>query len=216
MDYSIKITNLCKIINNNYVLKNISITFSSGNIYAIVGANGSGKSIFLKSISGLILPDKGEIRFFGKKLEQGEFSQKIGLLLDSPGLLPQYSAIKNLSILASINNKVSIDEIKNLLEKLGLNPNDNRPIKKYSLGMKQKVGIVQALMEDTEIIILDEPMNGLDDESVNTVRNILLDLKKKNKTIIITSHNKEDIELLSDYTYKIDKGELINLKSDIK
>ncbi len=209
-DYSIEIINLCKTINNHDVLRNINMSFTSGKIYAIVGANGSGKSILIKSICGLILPDEGTIKFFGEELKKGEFSQKVGLLLDSSGLLPQYSAMKNLSILASINNKVSINKIKNLLMTLGLNPNDNRPIKKYSLGMKQKVGIVQALMENPEIIILDEPMNGLDEESVNIVRRILLDLKKQNKTIIITSHNKEDIELLSDYTYKIDKGHLVD------
>nr|WP_312580069.1 ATP-binding cassette domain-containing protein [Sedimentibacter sp.] len=208
-EYSVEIINLCKIINSQYILNDINMNFKRGNIYSIVGANGSGKSMLLKSIAGLILPDKGKIKIFNRELKKGEFSQKIGLLLDSPGLLPQYSAIKNLSILASINNRISISEIKNFLIKLGLNPNDNRSIKKYSLGMKQKVGIVQALMENPEIIILDEPMNGLDESSVEIVRNILFDLKRENKTIIITSHNKDDIELLSDYIYKIDKGCLV-------
>lgn len=205
-EYSVEVINLCKTINSQYILNNINMNFKKGNIYSIVGSNGSGKSMLLKSIAGLILPDKGKIKIYGKELKRGEFSQKIGLLLDSPGLLPQYSALKNLKILASINNQISTREIKDFLIKLGLDPDDNRPVKKYSLGMKQKVGIVQALMENPEIIILDEPMNGLDESSVEIVRNLLFDLKKENKTIIITSHNKEDIELLSDYIYKIDKG----------
>jgi len=209
-EYSVEIINLCKSINNQCILNNINMNFKRGNIYSIVGANGSGKSMLLKSIAGLILPDKGTIKIYGEELRRGEFYQKIGLLLDLPGLLPQYSAVKNLEILASINNKISTREIKDFLMKLGLNPDDNRSVKKYSLGMKQKVGIVQALMENPEIIILDEPMNGLDENSVEIVRNLLFDLRNENRTIIITSHNKEDIELLSDYIYKIDKGCLVD------
>jgi ABC-2 type transport system ATP-binding protein len=209
-EYSVEVINLCKSINSQYILNNINMNFKRGNIYSIVGANGSGKSMLLKSIAGLILPDKGTIKIYGEELRRGEFYQKIGLLLDSPGLLPQYSAVKNLEILASINNKISTREIKDFLMKLGLNPEDKRSVKKYSLGMKQKVGIVQALMENPEIIILDEPMNGLDENSAEIVRNLLFDLKNENKTIIITSHNKEDIELLSDYIYKIEKGCLVD------
>lgn len=195
-----------KEFNGNPILKNINLNFESGKIYCIVGRNGSGKSILLKSMTGLLNPTTGTIKIFDKTIGNNNLPERIGVLFDSPGLLEQYSALDNLKILASINNKISEEEIKSYLDKMGLNPNDKRPVKKYSLGMKQKVALTQAIMEDPDLILLDEPMNGLDEESVSLVRNIILDLKLKGKCILITSHNKDDIDILCDYVYKIENG----------
>jgi len=205
---SVEIKNLTKEISGNIILNDISCTLELGKIYGIVGKNGSGKSMLIKAIAGLLLPTKGSIKVFDEEIVNGNLPKDIGVLFDNVGLLEQYSALENLKILASINNKIDEDHIKNLLDYIGLTSEDNRPVKKYSLGMKQKVGIVQAIMEDPNIIMLDEPMNGLDEHSVELIRKLIIELKKKGKTIILTSHNKEDIDLLCDIVYKMDFGVL--------
>lgn len=205
---TINLKNITKIIQGNEIIKNVNLDFESGNIYGIVGGNGCGKSILLKVISGLSNPTQGTISINKTTLKKGDFPKNMGILINTPGLLLEYSAIQNLTFLASINKKISINDIRNTLDLVGLNPEDKRKIKNYSLGMKQKVGIAQAIMENPDIIILDEPMNALDEESVNNIRKIILDLKNKGKLIIITSHNKEDINILCDYIYKIDNGQI--------
>nr|WP_317333884.1 ABC transporter ATP-binding protein [uncultured Romboutsia sp.] len=205
---TINLKNITKIIQGNEIIKNVNLDFESGNIYGIVGGNGCGKSILLKVISGLSNPTQGTISINKTTLKKGDFPQNMGILINTPGLLLEYSAIQNLTFLASINKKISINDIRNTLDLVGLNPEDKRKIKNYSLGMKQKVGIAQAIMENPDIIILDEPMNALDEKSVNNIRKIILDLKNKGKLIIITSHNKEDINILCDYIYKIDNGQI--------
>lgn len=207
----IEINNLSKKINGYTILDEINLSINEGEVCSIIGSNGSGKSMLLKSIAGLIHPDNGSINILGNiKIGQGDFPENIGVLFDTPGLIPEYSAFKNLKILASINKIATDIRIKELLSSFGLNPNDKRPIKKYSLGMKQKVGIVQALMEYPKILILDEPMNGLDKESIELVRRIILELKEKKITIILTSHNDIDIDILSDKIYKMEQGRLLN------
>lgn len=208
----VEIKNLTKRISNNIILNNVNLTLEFGKIYGIIGRNGSGKSMLLKSISGLLIPNEGSINVFDEEISKGNLPKNIGVLFDNVGLLDQYSAIDNLKILASINNKIGEKEIKKTLELLGLDPNDSKPVKKYSLGMKQKLGLTQALMEDPKLILLDEPMNGLDEVSVNLLRELLLELKKQNKTIIITSHNSDDIEILCDEVYKMDLGVLTKHK----
>lgn len=205
---AIEIKNLTKKISGNIILDNISLKVEEGKIYGIIGKNGSGKSMLIKAISGLLVPSSGTIKVFEKEIIKGELPNNIGVLFDSIGLLEQYSSLENLKILASINNKINDNVIKELLLYVGLNPEDKRAVKKYSLGMKQKLGIVQAIMEDPDLILLDEPMNGLDEQSVNIIRELILDLKKRGKTILLTSHNNEDISILCDYVYKMDFGKL--------
>ncbi len=205
----VEIKALTKLINDIPILQNINVNFTSGNIYGLVGKNGSGKSMLFKAICGLINPTEGEIRVFNEVINYGKFPKSTGVIIENPGFLPQYSAFKNLKILASINNIISDDDIKNVISSVGLNPNDNRPVKKFSLGMKQRLGIAQALMEKPRLLILDEPMNALDSEGVKLVRNILLELKKDSVTILLASHNDEDIAELCDYVYKMESGVLM-------
>ncbi|MPQ42892.1 ABC transporter ATP-binding protein [Clostridium tarantellae] len=204
----VELKEVSKEIHGQTILKNISISFESGNIYGIIGHNGSGKTMLFKAICGLINPTKGEIKVFDEVINKGNFPKNTGVLIESPGLLGQFSALRNLKILASINNKINEEEIKKFISLVNLNPEDKRNVKKYSLGMKQRLGIAQALMEDPELIILDEPMNGLDKEGISLIRTIILDLKKKNKTIILASHNSEDINILCDYVFEMDNGVL--------
>lgn len=162
--------------------------------------------MLFKSICGLINITSGEIRVFNKLIANGNFPDDTGIIIENPGFLPQYSGYKNLEILASIRNKINSSDIKNIIKIVGLNPDDKLPVKKYSLGMKQRLGIAQALMESPKLLILDEPMNALDEDGVNDIRKILLNLKKQGVTILIASHNKEDIETLCDSIYTIDNG----------
>lgn len=211
-DTLIEIKNISKTINKYEILRNINLDIKIGNIYGIVGRNGSGKSVLLKVICGLLSPTSGEILFEGLRMKKGDFIKDIGILIDSPGMLNQYSAIKNLEFLAAINNKITTEDIKEVLTLVGLNPNNDQYVKNYSLGMKQKLGIAQAIMEKPSFIILDEPMNALDDYSIEKMRALILSLKKEGRTIILTSHNKEDINLLCDEVYKIEKGKLKSIK----
>ena len=205
----IKINNLSKKANDTDILKNISVEFKEGNIYGIVGRNGSGKTMLFKAICGLINPTDGEVYVFNKSIKNGTFPDETGVIIESPGFLPQYSAFENLKILASINNKINDETIKHYINLVTLDPNDKRPVKKFSLGMKQKLGIAQALMENPRLLILDEPMNSLDEDSVDLVRRILSDLKNKGVTILLSSHNREDINKLCDHIYTIKSGELL-------
>ncbi|ATD54304.1 ABC transporter ATP-binding protein [Clostridium chauvoei] len=204
----VEIKNASKIINNIKILDNINVSFKSGHIYGIIGKNGSGKTMLFKAICGLINITSGEIKVFDKLIANGKFPDDTGIIIENPGFLPQYSGYKNLEILASIRNKITPSDIKDIIRKVGLNPDDNRPVKKYSLGMKQRLGIAQALMENPKLLILDEPMNALDEEAVNDIRKILLDLQKQSVTIILASHNKEDIYTLCDSIYTITNGVL--------
>ncbi|XZI81497.1 ATP-binding cassette domain-containing protein (plasmid) [Clostridium perfringens] len=211
-NFSIKINNLSKKIKNNIILNNINVNFSYGEINGIVGINGSGKTMLFKTICGLTNATSGTIYVFNKLIKNGEFPDDTGIIIESPGFLPNYSGFKNLQILASIKNIISDDDIKYFIELVGLNPNDNRPVKKYSLGMKQRLGIAQALMEKPKLLILDEPMNALDESGVQLVRKILLDLKNKGVTILLASHNKDDINSLCDNIYEIKNGNFTKLK----
>lgn len=207
-NYTIEIKDLSKVIKNTTILNNININFEPGKIYGIIGRNGSGKSMLFKAICGLINYNSGEIKVFNDVIKDGKFPKDTGIIIENPGFLPQYSAFKNLKILSSIKNIISDNEIKDAISLVGLNPDDKKSVKKYSLGMKQKLGIAQAIMEKPKLLILDEPMNGLDLESVKLVRNILLDLKNKSVTILLASHNSEDINELCDHVYKMDAGVL--------
>lgn len=204
----IELKNVCKELKKNKILDNINISFEKGKIYGLIGRNGSGKSILIKIISGLMSPSSGELTIDGE-VYNGKILNNLGVLFDEVGMLDNLSAFDNLKLLASIKNKINDNEIKKNLDLVGLDGHDKRAFKDYSLGMKQKVGIANALMEKPDLILLDEPMNGLDEESVHYFREVLSSLKK-DRIIIITSHNKEDISILCDDVYKINAGLVLN------
>ena len=208
-DSIIKLEHYTKIIKENTILNDITLELKSGKIYAFVGHNGSGKSMLFKAICGFIKPTSGKVKVRNKVISKDIcFPEKIGILIETVGLLPNLTAFENLKILASIQNEITDNDIKDTLSMVGLDPENKKPIKKYSLGMKQKVGIAQAIMEKPEIIIFDEPMNGLDLESVNNIRNIILDLKAKGNTILLASHNESDIDILADEIFQLNNGVL--------
>lgn len=204
---SIIIKNLSKSIKNRKVLDNVYLTFESENIYGIVGRNGSGKTMLLRAICGLIFPDEGIITIDSRQLHKDiSFPESCGVIIEHTELLPNFTAFENLKILGKIKNIATDETIKAIIRSVGLDPESKAKVKTYSLGMKQKLSIAQALFEDPDILLLDEPTNALDEESVNVIRDILIEEKNKGKLIIIASHNKEDIDFLSDIIIKVTDG----------
>ena len=201
------IENLSKTIKNNKILDNVNLTFESGHVYGLVGRNGSGKTMLLRAICGLIFPDSGKVIIDGKQLHKDiSFPESCGIIIENTDLLPNFSAFDNLKMLSEIKNTANDNMIKSAIKSVGLDPDSKKKVKTFSLGMKQRLSIAQALFEDPDILILDEPTNALDEDGVNDVRRILLEQKKKNKLIIIASHNKEDISLLSDTVISVSNG----------
>lgn len=201
------IENLSKTIKNNKILDNVNLTFESGHVYGLVGRNGSGKTMLLRAICGLIFPDSGKVIIDGKQLHKDiSFPESCGIIIENTNLLPNFSAFDNLKMLSEIKNTANDNMIKSAIKSVGLDPDSKKKVKTFSLGMKQRLSIAQALFEDPDILLLDEPTNALDEDGVNDVRRILLEQKKKNKLIIIASHNKEDISLLSDTVISVSNG----------
>ena len=214
MESIIKVDNVIKKFGSEIALNNVSIEFERGKIYGIVGRNGSGKTVLFKTIIGFLKPTGGRIIVDGKEIgKDTDFADHIGIIIETPGFLSAYSGSKNLEYLASIKNRIGKNEIKKSMERVGLDPNSKKKVGKYSLGMRQRLGIAQAIMENPDILILDEPMNGLDNQGVKEVREILLNLKEEGKSIILASHNKEDIEALCDKVYEMDHGKLTEKKA---
>jgi len=209
----IEIKNVSKTIKNNVILDKINIKLEKGKIYGFRGKNGSGKTMLFRAICGLINVDEGEIiidnKIIGKDIS---FPENLGILIEYPGFLPNLTGFKNLKYLADIKRIISKKDIEVAMEKVGLDPKDNRIYKKYSLGMKQRLGIAQAIMEDPDLIILDEPSNSLDLDGVKLINDIILELKKQGKTILIANHDKEELESIADDILLIDRGKII--KSD--
>ena len=209
MESIIKVDKVMKKFGSDIALNNVSIEFERGKIYGIVGRNGSGKTVLFKTIIGFLKPASGRVIVDGKEIgKDTDFADNIGIIIETPGFLSSYSGYKNLEYLASIKNIIGKEEIKESMERVGLDPNSKKKVGKYSLGMRQRLGIAQAIMENPDILILDEPMNGLDNQGVEDVREILLNLKDEGKSIILASHNKEDIEVLCDEVYEMDHGKL--------
>lgn len=203
----ITVENVTKEFKNQVVLKTVNLEFEMGKIYGIIGRNGSGKTVLLKCICGLLVPSTGKVTVGGKVVgEDIDYPQNIGFIIESPGFLPNYSGFKNLKYLASIRGRVKDDEIRKYIELVGLNPDDKKHVSNYSLGMRQRLGIAQALMEDPDILILDEPMNALDNVGVDYMRKVFLKMKEEGKMIIIASHIGDDIDILCDEVYGIDAG----------
>lgn len=204
------VNNGTKSFKNQEVLSNINIVFESGKIYGIVGYNGSGKSVLLKCICGFLTLDSGEIEINGKKLKKDiDMIQDAGVIIEEPAFLKEYSGKRNLEFLYSIRNKLNPEVMSKAMRLVGLDENSKKKVKNYSLGMKQRLAIAQAIMENPKILLLDEPMNGLDKNGVQEIRELLLDLKKQDKTIVLVSHNQEDIRVLCDELYEIENGMLV-------
>jgi ABC-2 type transport system ATP-binding protein len=203
----VKITNLTKVIKGKTILSCININIEKGQIIGIIGRNGSGKSMLFKSICGFVIPTSGKIEVLGKEIHRDvSFPEKTGFIIEYPGFLPQYSGFKNLKILADIQDKIDDNKIIQSLNDVGLDPDDKKPVKKYSLGMKQRLGIAQSIMENPDLLVLDEPTNGLDKEGVAIIHTLLKRLKENGTTILIASHNPLDIEILCDHVYEMDNG----------
>ena len=210
METCIEVQNVVKRFRDQVVLKNVSISFEKGQIHCIVGRNGSGKTVLFKCICGLMHPEEGVILVNGKRVGRDvDMPEDIGAIIEAPGFLPNYSGYKNLRFLANIRRKIGKEEILNVLKTVGLDPESRKHVGKYSLGMRQRLGIAQAIMEDPEILILDEPMNGLDNAGVQDIRALLLELKAQGKTILLASHNHEDIAALCDTVHEMDGGVLL-------
>lgn len=206
----IDVTNLSKIIRGSVILDNISIHFESGHIYGIIGKNGSGKTMLLRAISGLIVPSSGVVYVDGKALgTEISFPPEIGVLIEKPEFLGHLSGFENLKMLSEIKGNISDANIAEYMSYFDLDPEEKKPVRKYSQGMKQKLGIIQAIMENQKLLVLDEPFNALDEKSVKLFRELLIEYKKQEKLIILTSHNTEDIESLCDHTYRIQSGQII-------
>lgn len=203
----IQIENLSKVFKNQVALKSVDIEFNSGTIYGIIGRNGSGKTVLMKCIAGLMKPSSGRVivdkKVVGKDMD---FVEDMGMIIETPGFLPMFSGFRNLKMIATIRNKIDDKKICEVIKTVGLDPDSKKYVGKYSMGMKQRLGIAQAIMEDPELIILDEPMNGLDNDGVVEMRELFKDLKERGKLIILCSHNPEDIKILCDHVFEIDKG----------
>lgn len=205
----IEIKNLTKDIKGNTVLDNINVNLGKGKIYGFIGRNGSGKTMLFRAICGLIRPTYGEITINGKVISKDiDFPDSCGAVLETPGFWNNQTGLQCLKNIASIKSIINKDIISLWMYKLGLDPNDRKSFGKYSLGMKQKLALVQALMESPDLIILDEPTNSLDEESILILRDILKKERDRGATILIASHNKTDIEELSDKVFKIDAGKV--------
>lgn len=208
---TIKIENAAKKIKDTVIYENIDMVCESGSIVGLIGKNGAGKTMLLKSICGLTNYTGGEITVLGKKIGKDvEIPDSVGVIIEVPGFLPNLSGYKNLKYLADIKGKIGKDRIFEVIRQVGLDPESKKHVGKYSLGMRQRLGIAQALMEDPEILLLDEPMNGLDNKGVAEIKEILKDLRKRNKTIILASHHMEDIDELCDKVVVMDSGKIID------
>lgn len=211
----ISIENLNKQFKNQLVLNNINMKFSNGHIYGIIGRNGSGKTVLLKCICGFLKPTTGAIsvnhKIVGKDID---FPENLGFIIETPGFLLNYSGYKNLKYLASIRKKIDSNEIKDSMSLVGLDFADKKHVGKYSLGMRQRLGIAQAIMEKPDILVLDEPMNALDKNGVEEMRRLFLKMKSEGKLILLTSHNREDIEILCDEVYEMEEGILNKSKEN--
>ena len=206
---AITVNNLVKRFGKTTVLNGVSIGFEREKIHGIIGRNGSGKTVLMKCICGLTPITGGTVTVNNKKIGVDcEIIPNAGVIIETPGFLPNLSGYANLKNLASLSGKIGKDEVRSAISRVGLNPNEKKHVGKYSLGMRQRLGLAQAIMEDPDILILDEPMNGLDKDGVKDMRQYLLELKAQGKTILIASHSAEDIDVLCDTVCEMEKGKL--------
>ena len=205
----IVIDKLTKSFKGKTVLEDVNMQLQEGRIYGIVGDNGSGKTVLLKLICGFMKPDSGTVTVNGKVIgKDADFPENTGIIIEAPGFLPNYSGMKNLEYLASIRGKIGKEQIESAMKTVGLDPSSKLRVGKYSLGMKQRLGIAQAIMEDQQLLILDEPMNALDKDAVEEMRKLFLRFKASGKTMLIVSHNEGDISTLCDEVYEFDGAKI--------
>ena len=203
----IELKNITKEFDKVEVIKNISLEFETGKIYGLYGRNGSGKSVLMKLICGFLIPTKGKVLINGKDFNaKNEYPDNLRAVIEKPSFFPELTGFENLKLLAKIQNKINDEEIIKALDLVNLIDEKDKKYSKYSLGMKQKLAMAQAIMEDPSILILDEPFNGIEEKSVEKITKFLKEEAKNGKTIIFSTHIKEDLENLADIIYKIDNG----------
>lgn len=208
-DIAISLQHVYKSFGDEEVLHDVNYNFEEGKIHGIVGNNGSGKTVLFKCICGFLRPTKGRILVDYQQVGKDvDFPEDMGIIIETPGFLPYATGMKNLQILASLKRKITSKEITDAIRRVGLDPHMKKPVAKYSLGMRQRLGIAQAIMEDPRILILDEPFNGLDKHGVFQMRQLIKELKDQGKTILLASHNPADIEELCDSVCEMDRGRL--------
>jgi len=211
MQIAIEIDNVTKKFGETTVLNEISLSLEKNKIHGLIGRNGSGKTMLLKCICGFVIPTVGTIKVEGQQIGKDcDVPENVGIIIEAPGFLPNYDGYTNLKFLAAIKDMISKEQILDAIEKVGLDSKSKKHVGKYSLGMRQRLGLAQALMEEPDILILDEPMNGLDNQGVADIRKLLLELREQGKTIILASHSKEDIEILCNTVHELDRGRIIN------
>lgn len=212
METCVEVRGLTRRFEEALALKEVNLTLQTGRVYGIVGNNGSGKTVLMKCICGFLTPTTGTVHVFGKQIGKDvDFPAELGVIIESPGFLANLTGRKNLEILADIRRKISKAEITLAMKKVGLDPDMKKAVGKYSLGMRQRLGIAQAIMEGPKFLVLDEPFNGLDKNGVAEIRRLLLELKAEGRTILLASHNEEDIRILCDEVYEMDGGTLTRL-----
>ncbi|MBS7387850.1 MAG: ATP-binding cassette domain-containing protein [Eubacteriales bacterium] len=214
-DIAMRVEGVYKRFGTDTVLKDISRSFERGRIHGIVGNNGSGKTVLMKCICGFLIPTEGEVIVNGKRVGKDvDFPPDLGLIIETPGFLPNMTGVKNLEILASLNKKIGLEEIAAAIRRVGLDPLMKKPVGKYSLGMRQRLGIAQAIMENPSLLILDEPLNGLDKHGVREMRQLIKGLKEQGKTILLASHNQGDIDELCDTVCEMDAGVMTIIREE--
>jgi ABC-2 type transport system ATP-binding protein len=207
MDVAISVQDVTKSFGEETVLHSVSHDFEEGKIHGIVGNNGSGKTVLMKCICGFLIPTSGKVLVNYKQVGKDmDFPDDMGIIIETPGFLPNLSGMKNLHMLASLKRIIKDDTIRATIKRVGLDPSTKKPVGKYSLGMRQRLGIAQAIMENPSILILDEPLNGLDKHGVAEMRELIKDLREQGKTIILASHNQLDIDELCDTVCEMDAG----------
>lgn len=202
----IKVEHIYKSFGKDSVLTDVSLSIQPGQIFGVVGNNGSGKTVLMKCICGFLKPDRGIVRINGQQVGKDcDFPDSLGLIIETPGFIPDLSGFQNLKILAALKGKIGKKEIKESIRRVGLDPIMRKPVSKYSLGMRQRLGIAQAIMEDPDVLILDEPFNGLDKAGVAQMRELVKELKIQGKSILLASHNAQDIEELCDIVHDMEE-----------
>lgn len=210
---AVQVLHLYKEFGSETVLKDVSLSLKKGQIHGIIGRNGSGKTVLMKCICGFLKPTMGAVRVFDKVIShESDFAPDTGMLIETPGFLPHETGVNNLLWLARLGKGASKERVQSLIEMVGLDPTLRKPVSQYSLGMRQRLGIAQALLDDPTLLILDEPMNGLDKNGVRSIRELLLSLKAQEKTIILASHFAQDIDELCDTVCEMDQGEVTFIK----
>lgn len=212
----IEIQNLCRDFKGTRVLQEVNLTLGSGLIYGLVGRNGSGKTVLMKLICGFLAPTQGRVLIDGKQVGKDvDFAPNTGAIIEIPAFLSYLSGYQNLKNLADIQKKIGPAEIRQVMEQVGLDPDSKKRVGKYSLGMRQRLGIAQAIMEDPDILILDEPMNGLDKQGVAEMKLLFLQLKERGKLILLASHIQADVEFLCDEIFELEQGVLSSFQKRV-